>query len=436
MDKTTQYYVYISLFVFSKALIVFLFINSSIAGTGWRAPLLNPVMGDFTRSGPILIYSSLYLFLIISLMNQKILFKFVKNFMHKYFFLFIICALYLIWSLLSYDFYLNMRRSIAILFSTMVGIYIGEKLEIYDQMKILKNVLFIIFFISIVFIFFTDIGVNTGPIVHGSWRGVYHYKNDFGLVMSLFIFLLLCFASHQHILFKKFQLLDRSFLLLIIGALTFSVYMSQSVTAILVTIVTFICYMTLFIVRIDRTAIPFLFFLGSISVMFLSFHLIIYGYIEDVLLLFGKDMTLTTRTYLWEAVLSEAFKNPLIGYGASGFWTGPWMSSVWSEAGWDPSYAHNGYVELFVSAGIFGVLFMIVIIVEYFRNSFFFIKNSKYPYTVKIWPIIFVVFLLVSNFVENMFPQENSLYWIVFVSSYASLKRFKSEYFINHLKIR
>lgn len=69
----------------------------------------------------------------------------------------------------------------------------------------------------------------------------------------------------------------------------------------------------------------------------------------------GRRPDLTTRVPMWEDLLSVA-PNPMIGAGYDIFWAteaGVRMSERWSVG-----QAHNGYLELYLSLGIIGVVIM------------------------------------------------------------------------------
>jgi exopolysaccharide production protein ExoQ len=72
----------------------------------------------------------------------------------------------------------------------------------------------------------------------------------------------------------------------------------------------------------------------------------------------GRDPTLTGRSNIWNAVLST-HTNPLLGAGYESFWLGPRLTRVWELAG-HVNEAHNGYLELYLSLGLIGLLLLFV----------------------------------------------------------------------------
>lgn len=82
---------------------------------------------------------------------------------------------------------------------------------------------------------------------------------------------------------------------------------------------------------------------------------------------FGRDSSMTGRTDLWEAVL-PLNPNPLFGAGYGSFWLGDRLSVLWTMFRWRPNQAHNGYLEVYLSLGLVGLLiFGIFLMVSYQR---------------------------------------------------------------------
>lgn len=85
------------------------------------------------------------------------------------------------------------------------------------------------------------------------------------------------------------------------------------------------------------------------------------GAFDATLAAFGKDTTLTGRTYLWREGLSQGDENPLVGLGYYAFWV---PGRPHAEALWEQFYIsaktgfhfHNTLIEAYVALGIVGVL--------------------------------------------------------------------------------
>ena len=81
----------------------------------------------------------------------------------------------------------------------------------------------------------------------------------------------------------------------------------------------------------------------------------------------GRDATLTGRTDLWADLLTLA-GNPLIGVGFGSFWLGDRLSELWSKYWWQPTEAHNGYLEVYLELGLLGCALLGCVIVSLARR--------------------------------------------------------------------
>ena len=95
------------------------------------------------------------------------------------------------------------------------------------------------------------------------------------------------------------------------------------------------------------------------------------GLLDAVLGLFGKDSTLTGRTYLWEQGWAAAMERPWLGYGYAAYWVQGFADPerLWAEfyiATRTGFHFHNTYVETLVELGFVGVTMLALIILRAF----------------------------------------------------------------------
>jgi len=85
------------------------------------------------------------------------------------------------------------------------------------------------------------------------------------------------------------------------------------------------------------------------------------GVFDSVLTAFGKDSTLTGRTYLWNQAIEFGARNPTIGLGYDAFWTigRPEAELLWEEfyiTGRTGFHFHNVLMESYVALGLLGLI--------------------------------------------------------------------------------
>jgi O-antigen ligase len=86
--------------------------------------------------------------------------------------------------------------------------------------------------------------------------------------------------------------------------------------------------------------------LGLCSAIIYSFN---FG--DYLLTAVGRDVTLTGRTAIWDAVLNEE-TNPLIGVGFYSFWLGGRAERLSAAYYYVINESHNGYLELYLDGGV------------------------------------------------------------------------------------
>ena len=84
------------------------------------------------------------------------------------------------------------------------------------------------------------------------------------------------------------------------------------------------------------------------------------GALDLLLGAFGKDATLTGRTYLWAEGLAAARENPFLGVGYQAYWVQgfPEAERLWEEfyiGSRSGFHFHNTYIEVLVELGFVGL---------------------------------------------------------------------------------
>lgn len=79
---------------------------------------------------------------------------------------------------------------------------------------------------------------------------------------------------------------------------------------------------------------------------------------------FGRDITLTDRTYIWHDVYEAASQDPLLGVGFGGFWIGRDANIPWNaNMTWVLGEAHDGYIETYLQMGLIGAFLLAVVLI-------------------------------------------------------------------------
>lgn len=92
------------------------------------------------------------------------------------------------------------------------------------------------------------------------------------------------------------------------------------------------------------------------------------GFLDVILGVFGKDSTLTGRTYLWAQGMMAADVAPILGVGYQAYWVQGFSEAerLWYEffiTGRAGFHFHNTFIEVFVELGLVGVALLSLVFV-------------------------------------------------------------------------
>ena len=344
----------------------------------------------------------------------------INNYFHlmkknKYYLILIFLILFsMFWSA---SFILTFRRCIALMGTIYVGIYLSDRYMIKDVVKILSVSFTIIIIFSLMSLFIiTDYAMHNNYWDHyyGSWRGVFVNKNHLGRIMSLSIlcwFFLLGCKKNKLIYMLGFIL---SFILLI---------KSNSITGFLgfisIIIVSFVYRLIKirFNIKINNLKFNFTSFLPIVSFIIILLNAC-YFFFEDIIILLGRDSTLSNRTLIWFSCLQMILKAPFLGYGYGAFWmgyqgpSGDMLKYYNSILEWVVPHAHNGLIDIALQLGIVGVLLFLLVLLNTLNNL---IKCSYFLKENELFFIIGFLSLFVTlNFSESVALEQNNIFWILF----------------------
>ena len=80
---------------------------------------------------------------------------------------------------------------------------------------------------------------------------------------------------------------------------------------------------------------------------------------------YGKELTFSGRTFIWEASIDAIQRRPLLGHGlAALFWQeqiSPETAEIWRQVGFPNTHAHNGPLDLALQLGLVGLAVFLVL---------------------------------------------------------------------------
>ncbi|RMF65465.1 MAG: O-antigen ligase family protein [Cyanobacteria bacterium J069] len=301
----------------------------------------------------------------------------------------------------------TLSRSVSFTGSTLLGVYFATRYTLKQQLQLLGWTFGLVVGLSLIYALLLPKYGIMGGVHAGAWRGIYTHKNNFGKMMTLssVVFTLLLMSGQKQKLWFSLGL-GLSVMLLLLstskGALVNVMAMWAAIA---------VC-------RLLRLQYHLLVIsLGSIAVAAGVASLWLVDNLESIVVdVLGKDLTLTGRTDLWITVLEMIQQRPWLGYGYQAFWdglNGP-SAVVWRAEAWQVPDAHNGFLDLLLQLGIVG---MLVFLIGYFANvvsSIIRLRNTSSSEL--IWPVPFLIFMILSNLPETSLMRANDIFWVLYVA--------------------
>jgi exopolysaccharide production protein ExoQ len=221
--------------------------------------------------------------------------------------------------------------------------------------------------IFVVLIYSLKVGNYSEDVLDGTvnFVGAFASKNQIGFVGSLGIYF--CFV------FFAFYRRGRLSLILAVPVVLLSAYVlvvSHSATSMasipaVLALVALLAMSKLLSRRYRRV----IFLIGAGLLVVTAFVALNLGLMDFVLALFGKDSTLTGRTYLWAQGWNAVQKSPILGVGYAAYWV---QGFAEAERLWNEFYItnrtgfhfHNTYIEALVELGFVGATLVSLIMLR------------------------------------------------------------------------
>jgi O-antigen ligase len=257
-----------------------------------------------------------------------------------------------------------------------------------------------------------------GSLAHlGAWQGIFSEKNHAG---GAYLFLLTPAIDFS----RRWSWRRR----LYTGVVLFLLIMSQSRTAWVYAV---LYPLLILILHLSKRLESRLTFLVSFVTLFLTgvVAAVVIPNLVDILLLLGRDPTLTGRTQVWALVVQAIAERPLLGYGFQAFWQGLVGPSgvIQVSLGWGFGYAHDGYLEVLLQVGIVGLAWIAFILLSSLRDAFVCYRSS--PDADSSWYFGLILLTIFYNFDEEtyLFPHAQNTFMLLIAFAGLKLARRRAE---------
>ena len=363
---------------------------------------------DLSLNAKISILIYLITFVLLAMRWKRVLEVFSSN-IFLWILMGIICFSYF-WSINPSQ---TFRFAVYAIGTTGFGLYLATRYTLRQQMDLLAWTYGSLLILSLLFVVaMPSYGLMAG--VHdGALRGVFTHKNQFGAFMAPggVIFLLSALRG------QKYSWIYWCLLVLSCGAMV----MSQSRTA----LGTFtVMLLSCLIYRIFRWRYEVM-ISAVLAITIIGFFTIIWinGYLgtDSLFSTLGRDATLSGRTDIWRYVWDQIQLRPWLGYGLAAFWDGYNGPSGYVQLAMRIAviYAHNGFLDIWLSIGLLGLSVFIISFINTTVQSLNLLRKTNTPEG--FWPLLFLTYILLSNLTEGTISTMNSSFWAIYVAISYSL---------------
>jgi exopolysaccharide production protein ExoQ len=233
-----------------------------------------------------------------------------------------------------------------------------------------------------------------------SFVGAFPSKNQLGLFASLGLY----FAFAALVILRE-RGLWRALSFACGGLSAWSLMKSQSATSILalaavLALLTCMWLALLFSPRVRKVGL----LVGTLLAIAVIVAGLSLGGFDLLLAAFGKDSTLTGRTYLWSQGWAAAARTPMLGVGYQAYWVQgfPEAERLWREfyiGSRSGFHFHNTFIEVLVELGAAGLALFLVVILRAFVGHLRRLVNDPHNET------SFVLFGLVAMLLIRAFVE-------------------------------
>ncbi|MDB5100938.1 MAG: O-antigen polymerase [Cyanobacteria bacterium RYN_339] len=299
----------------------------------------------------------------------------------------------------------TLRKSIGFLGSCLFAFYVAQRFSFAELMEAICWFMAVSLVGSILLVVAVpSLGID--HLTHaGSWRGLYEHKNEAGRMM---VFGALAFGLQAVVTRQRWLAAGA------VGCVAFML-LTTSKTALLVFVLLALLMGAAPILWADASLLLCLFFGGILVVGISGFWLT--GHADQVATALGRDITLTGRTGIWEAVFANLKNRLWLGYGYEAFWLGEAGDSfyVWRLTNYHATFSHNGFLEVWLGIGLSGLLVLVTHVAESARRAVLLFRRTRRVET--LWFIFLLAFALIYNCTEAFLLKQNNFFWILYCIS-------------------
>lgn len=237
----------------------------------------------------------------------------------------------------------------------------------------------------------------------GNWKGIFYHKNIAGAFMAAGVI----FFFHYFLYNRKVTHL------ILMGGCAVFLYGTQSVTPMLLitpSVVISLIFRTLSKSNGRKRLFAFLVVLG-----FLALASVVLVFFDKLEALWFNPESFSGRTAIWRTALGYLANHWLLGAGFNSFWGVESNDYIISDFVALIGHSHSGYLEVFVTTGIFGLILTLLASVILTFSQLLKIDSLNYQIAAVLFNLWF--FFILENFFESQFYNIDKEAWVILMIS-------------------
>lgn len=301
---------------------------------------------------------------------------------------------------------LTLRRFPALGFTTLAGVALAARWRWRTLAEIIAVAMAVMAVASLLLgALLPDMG-RMQEIFPGAWRGLWLEKNGLGNTMVMAAGVMTAAGV---------MVPERRRLWFALTAIPLAlIVLSTSKTALIVLVLSMASMAFVALVKAGPLRAVIVTWLAVVGVI--AAALLIITQTEFFFELLGKDATLTGRTEIWSGVMEQMADHPWRGFGYGAVWDDPSVTGpkawIGHQAKFIPANAHSGWLEIYISLGLGGVILFAAWLLQVWAQSLW----ASYT-SVSAWLLMpFMTSYTVTMLSESVSMNWHDLRWILFVA--------------------
>ncbi|MBR1213945.1 O-antigen ligase family protein [Bradyrhizobium sp. JYMT SZCCT0180] len=332
--------------------------------------------------------------------------------------IFVMPALAFASMLWSPDAEVTVRKSVAFFGTVLFGFSVATVLSTKDAIRLLGRVLSLATLFSVAWLYlFPYYAIHNssdyaGNLLEGDWRGIFAHRTVLGHVAGLTMGLLICYGR----LIWSSRLFRYGIVALSVACVIGADSGGGILTAAFVPLALVVTQAVIRLKPAHRGAVLVLMLVTILLLMVLAPKLLSTG-----LFLLNKQPDLTGRVPLWDTILVMAQEQPLLGYGYFAGFVQLVQPQVLAATGNIYAHCHNGYLEVLIAFGYFGLGICLAVIIWLLRATGRLVAAPPaHLGHLSGFPLTIVIYVLGANCIESMLITESN-YAVVLLALAAGL---------------